>query len=1197
MRKSLILFVTLLVALSRSVMWGSTIPVTDSNFLRGLTLNDWVVKADSVNSAVCGASFTLGFKGTQNVALQVDNVHLAGVAAPRYPIIAWTVNGGPLQTHQLAAGETSVTLAVGVANPVIDFYIKGMSPFEDRYHDDVPVNSVKITGFTIDDGGSTFPVVLPAKIWLNIGDSILSGDEALNSAGQGRPSDDDWAASDDARASYGYLLARHYGYREVRLAYGGYDWRGGLARVPALSTLIDQKTSTITRLNGGKLAPMPDVVLINLGENGAPALSDVTNALVKLRSRVNPATKIIVMIPLSGVALAQVSEGFNSYKNSSADTNAFLVNLGPLVYATGDGQHPTAQGHQTVYHAALPYFDAIIAPQSAAASRAVGDSVFRRGAKSGPLIVNDPDHKLVTLSDGDGQLTLRINYNSGCRLDELKVRGRAVLANSGAFTGIRISDKWINSKDAPDAKVKVAGNTLTVNGIHFDEAGKGIQETWTFTTLPDRILWKIARHYPADQIVVDMAFPVWNFKNMSAWTGGMLDNGGVVWDKYLDQPNATYGGHFKTVTFWNAQSDDCLRITPKFDAALRGAGRFSRQPDGQFSFFYTVGAEQCEPKYGQRRFLRDKQDLWKPLRVPASEAVAEFSLQAFEYDKAYDCGEFVGLDEHNVRELLNTVARYGVIDSQLVGGNGWRSGYICLHEPFFAQIAAALDSSDYTANLAAFLDNARDHAIEASGRVKSRWCYGPGDAMPGSYDQFGFYEAQWGYLMDSQPDYVMNVVELFNLTGDRAWLAGHKESCERALDFLTRREVAGSGLVAMMTDSHTQNRGSDWIDIIWASYENAFVNAQLYAALNLWAGAEEALSDTNRAVACRDFAARLKATFNKPTDEGGFWDPTNQWYVYWRDKDGSIHGNNLVTPVNFAAIAYGLCDDPARRKAILDRMESEMKKENLFYWPLSFFPYESDEGARSNFPFPKYENGDIFLSWGELGVRSYAAYNPSLALKYVRNTLDRYARDGLSFQRYLRASQQGAGDDILAGNCMPIVGLYRDIYGIQPKPNRLYLDPHLDGALSGTRLHYKLRGISYEINLSTSGCAITTGNCTIQSAFPFGLNASPEGVEYFPAANESFAMSVSAPKTSSLAVQIEHWPQGTGEAKEWTESLAQKHGKVSHVIRGLKPNAAYRLYVDGKEVKSFHADAEGQITFERRMIPGKMQRLKIALGI
>jgi hypothetical protein len=338
------------------------IPVTDANVLKGLTLNDWVCETNFIGSAVDGASLTLGFNGTQQVALQVDSSQFSGVVASRYPILAWSINGGPFQSQQLTATNALIVLASGITNPVIDLYIKGMSPFEDRYDGDVPPNSVKITGFMVDPGGSTTPATQPGKVWLNIGDSIMSGDEALYAAGQGRPPDDDWAASDDGRAIYGYLLARHYAYQETRLAYGGYDWAGGLANVPALTTLIDQKTSTISRLTDGFLNPIPSVVLINLGENGAPALTDVTNALMKLRSRVSPATRIIVMVPVAGTAELQVTQAFSSYTNSTLDTNAFLVDLGPITYPTGDGQHPTALGHEMIYQDALPFFDPIIAP-------------------------------------------------------------------------------------------------------------------------------------------------------------------------------------------------------------------------------------------------------------------------------------------------------------------------------------------------------------------------------------------------------------------------------------------------------------------------------------------------------------------------------------------------------------------------------------------------------------------------------------------------------------------------------------------------------------------------------------------------------------------------------------------------------------------------------------------------------------------
>ena len=87
--------------------------------------------------------------------------------------------------------------------------------------------------------------------------------------------------------------------------------------------------------------------------------------------------------------------------------------------------------------------------------------------------------------------------------------------------------------------------------------------------------------------------------------------------------------------------------------------------------------------------------------------------------------------------------------------------------------------------------------------------------------------------------------------------------------------------------------------------------------------------------------------------------------------------------------------------------KAEYAKEGLFTWPLNFFPYQREEGMQRNFPFPNYENGDLFLSWGELAVRAYARYDAAVALKYVKNILARYDEDGLSFQRYERKSQRG----------------------------------------------------------------------------------------------------------------------------------------------------------------------------------------------
>jgi hypothetical protein len=799
------------------------------------------------------------------------------------------------------------------------------------------------------------------------------------------------------------------------------------------------------------------------------------------------------------------------------------------------------------------------------------------------MILQDSERKVVTLADGQGHLKLRLNYGGKCVLDRVTVRGREVAAESGVASGIQVEGRWYTTRlGIPTPDVAVHKNTLTITGIAFGKPGAEVRETWKFTVKPDGIVWRIGRRYPLEVTLEDSAFPEWNFADMSTWTGGLLGNGGVVWNKYLETKDATYGVHTGAVTFWNRHANDCLRIVPTIPGNQHGSARFSHQYDEDrrkdtFAFDYSVSGDELKPKHKFYRWLADRQDVWGPFAVKPGTVNVELSLQALDYNETYNRGTFKGLDGGSIRELMHTVGRYGVIDNRLVGANGWRTGNICLHEPFFGQIGFAVDDPDYTANLAAALDYERDHAIGKDGRVKSRWTYDDFDAMAGTFDAEGFYEAQWGYLMDSQPDYVIDVAEQFDMSGDRKWLAGQKSACEKALDYMLRREANGSGLVTMMTDSRLEKRGSDWIDIIWASYKNALVNAEMYYALDLWAKAEDTLGDAAKAAEYRTFAARMKSGFNRPIAEGGFWDPANKWYVYWLDKDGSAHGNNLCTPVNFAAIAYGICDDPARQKAILDRMEAEMQKENLFLWPINFFPYQPDEGYRRNFPFPNYENGSIFMSWAELGVRAYASYNPALALKYVKQTLARYEQDGLSFQHYERATQSGNGDDILAGNCMPIVGLYRDIYGVQPTPNRLLLDPHLTAELNGTQLQYRLRGRPYVIDLSTAGCAVTAEGVSFRAAAPFGVNAGPAGAEFYPGRSAECGLSIARPGTGTLAVQIESWPTDPDAPRRWSESGSPS--KAAHVTSHLRPNAEYDLTVNGEKTGSLRADGAGLIRF------------------
>ena len=76
----------------------------------------------------------------------------------------------------------------------------------------------------------------------------------------------------------------------------------------------------------------------------------------------------------------------------------------------------------------------------------------------------------------------------------------------------------------------------------------------------------------------------------------------------------------------------------------------------------------------------------------------------------------------------------------------------------------------------------------------------------------------------------------------------------------------------MITDDHTDAKGSDWIDVIWASFENAFVNAELYYALTLWSDIESQLGDSVAAQYYSDFGPAVTgASRGHPPFSGLFY--------------------------------------------------------------------------------------------------------------------------------------------------------------------------------------------------------------------------------------------------------------------------------------------------------------------------------------
>jgi hypothetical protein len=772
-------------------------------------------------------------------------------------------------------------------------------------------------------------------------------------------------------------------------------------------------------------------------------------------------------------------------------------------------------------------------------------------------------------------------YKAG--IINLTVNGSEVLnAKDGMYTSVKANGKIYSSMRLTTRPVKTqTADRLVLTGITYGDSDLAINETWTFIKKGRTIEWEIERSFSKPVLAEEAAMPVINFAGMTTWEGAYQGYGGVAWFYLFDKSKNTYGVHTGSSDFWNSKTNKGLRLT--VDAPEKKiAMSYTRDKDNRLSCAITVSDHDMLPLADsgthRRRFVTTGLPVWAPFHITTAATKTRLTFSSFDFNEKYGRGTLVGIDSNRVNAVLNTIARIGVIDSLHFGGNSWHTPYgpICLHEQYIAQLGLGIDDPAYLRGYESCLDFYRDHAILPDGRVYPRWAYTNEDAMPGRFNKDGFYEAQWGILMDSNPDYVSDVADLFDLTGDEGWIKGHRHSCEKALDWILKRDSNHNGLVEMMTDSRSQKQSSDWIDIIWASYENAFVNAKLYHALVKWAAIEKLLDNPDKASYYERFAANLKSSFNKSTKDGGFWDEEKGCYIHWRDKDNSIHGRNMVTPVNFMAIAYNICDDNARKRRILDAIETQMQREDLFFWPLTMSSYAPDEGKEWQFPFPAYENGDLFLSWGSIGIAAYAGYDPAIALKYVKNVLAQYARDGLAYQRYGRQKQDGLGDDILAGNSLSIVGLFQSIYGVNPLYNRFYLDPHITPELAGTELKYNFHGQRLTINLDTNTYAVSNDRFKVICKNNFSFNATGDRLSWFNGADPTASLRVTTDAPVTIAITT--WDN---ERKEWKQTTAKSRNRmIRYVIRRLAPGTGYTISIDNRAVQKATSDMNGDLRLQ-----------------
>lgn len=218
-----------------------------------------------------------------------------------------------------------------------------------------------------------------------------------------------------------------------------------------------------------------------------------------------------------------------------------------------------------------------------------------------------------------------------------------------------------------------------------------------------------------------------------------------------------------------------------------------------------------------------------------------------------------------------------------------------------------------------------------------------------------------------------------------------------------------------------------------------------------------------------------------------------------------------------------------------------------------------------------------FLSWGSVAVKAYADYKPEIALKYVENVLNQHSKDGLAFQRYGRAKQDGLGDDILSGNSLAVVGLYQAIYGINPLYNRFYLNPHITDKLAGTQIKYNYKDQKLTIGLAINSYSVSNDRFKIISKNDFGFYGSGNEMLYFNGKNTQASLKLATEDNSSVTLDISKWEINE---KAWVQtSKDAQPKKLAYFINNLKPGNYYTILINGKTFNRLKSNADGNLMF------------------
>lgn len=341
----------------------ATIPVTDANFYFDplFTYCDGV-GALGTNNIRAGSTYAqanttpwrcrAGFSGT-SAALVVDVSPLTAASCPanQYPVISWSVDGGPWHVrYQLQSTDTSIVLATGLTSGnhtvEVSFEYHWTNPTNNG--SDVwltPSNVLRITGLVVDAGATS--VTLTGDLAPRADATIVDTD----STGEANY-DDTGYATGYSRTTVTALTCRGLLSELVSRAFRGTGYTATFQNTPGSIARFGLFFNGASALVAGLFPKTVKRVIINQGRNdGSPASGDVKTLMESYRAACGSGTWIHVVIPFAGTGRTNISGGYSSYTAAHpSDARVGLIDLatdgyfGAASKLTLEGTHPDTYG-------------------------------------------------------------------------------------------------------------------------------------------------------------------------------------------------------------------------------------------------------------------------------------------------------------------------------------------------------------------------------------------------------------------------------------------------------------------------------------------------------------------------------------------------------------------------------------------------------------------------------------------------------------------------------------------------------------------------------------------------------------------------------------------------------------------------------------------------------------------------------------